>query len=282
MVVSSDLSHYQSYEAANAIDEDTAAKVVALDVDEIVPERMCGAKAVTGLLTVARRKAMTARTLARCNSGDTPSGDRDQVVGYGAWGFYSGDSGTLTAEEESQAFGLAWSSIESGLNSGSMPRSPQPPSALARRQSCFVTLHLGGALRGCIGNIEALMTLGEGLIRYGHSAAFGDPRFPPLTSREFSGLTMDISLLSPLQRVFVDLEEELVALLRPGIDGLVLSSGPYRGTFLPSVWDQLDDPRQFVEGVKAKAGLPRDSWPADMEVHLYQTTALGPRTAPTR
>ncbi|MBV6510391.1 MAG: hypothetical protein JJLCMIEE_03531 [Acidimicrobiales bacterium] len=280
VVVSSDMSHYHSYEKANSLDDDTTAKLIGLDVEEIVPDRMCGAKAVAGLLAVARRKAMTVRTLARCNSGDTPWGEKDRVVGYGAWGLYDADSAPLDADEESQAFGLAWSSIAAGLNGAKRPAPPEAPSVFARRQSCFVTLHVGGALRGCIGNIEALTSLGEGLIRYGHSAAFGDPRFPPLNSAEYHRLSMDLSLLSPLERVFPTTEEELVEMLRPGIDGLVLSSGSRRGTFLPSVWDQLADPAEFVNGVKGKAGLARRAWPDDIQVHLYQTTSMGPRPAP--
>lgn len=282
IVVSSDMSHYHSYAEANSIDDDTTAKLVALELEEIVPDRMCGAMAVAGLLTVARRKAMTVRTLARCNSGDTPWGGKDRVVGYGAWGLYDTDTAPLGTDEESEAFDLAWDSIAAGLNGGSRPLPPEPPSVFARRQSCFVTLRARGSLRGCIGNIEALTSLGEGLISYGHSAAFGDPRFAPVTAAEYHHLSMDLSLLSPLERIFPTTEEELVELLRPGIDGLVLSSGRRRGTFLPSVWDQLDDPAAFVGGVKGKAGLAGRDWPEDMQVHIYHTTSMGPRPAPSR
>jgi AmmeMemoRadiSam system protein B len=89
IVVSSDLSHYHSYEAARRLDAVTAAAIERGDWVSLRPEQACGCLAVSGLLIEASRRGLTAGRLAMCNSGDT-AGSRDSVVGYGAWMFASG------------------------------------------------------------------------------------------------------------------------------------------------------------------------------------------------
>ena len=103
------------------------------------------------------------------------------------------------------------------------------------------------------------------------SAALHDPRFPPLAASELPEVTIEISVLSAKTPVEFSSEEDLVARLRPGVDGLLLTSGRHRGTFLPAVWEQIPDPRMFLRELKRKAGLDRDAWPGDLRIWRYGT-----------
>jgi AmmeMemoRadiSam system protein A len=143
-----------------------------------------------------------------------------------------------------------------------------PPEVRAKRAS-FVTLRQSGTLRGCIGMLEADAPLVVGVAENAFKAAFRDPRFSPLVEAELPETGIHISILSPLERVEVFSEADLLAQLRPGIDGVVLQEGIHRGTFLPSVWEELPDAAQFLQQLKRKAGLPAEFWSGDLEVWRY-------------
>ena len=134
----------------------------------------------------------------------------------------------------------------------------------------FVTLTQSGALRGCIGSLEAHRSLLDDVRANACAAAFKDPRFPPLTARELPGTRVEVSILTPAEPIRFRDEAELLAQLRPGIDGLILEHGWHRGTFLPQVWEQLPEPGDFVAHLKRKAGLPADFWADDLRVSRYQ------------
>lgn len=144
---------------------------------------------------------------------------------------------------------------------------------LAEPGACFVSLHRDGALRGCIGNILPVDHLQDAITHNAVAAALRDSRFTPLRPHELADTTIDISLLSPLSPLPAHSEAALLAALRPGVDGLRISaslSGGTRGAvFIPSVWEQLPDPRAFLDHLRAKAGLPRDRWPADMQADRF-------------
>ena len=144
--------------------------------------------------------------------------------------------------------------------------------ALEKAGATFVTLRRAGQLRGCVGSIEAERPLGIDVRRNAIAAAFGDTRFAPLAPSEFEDLAIEVSLLSANERIDVANEGDLVARLRPGLDGLVLEYGQRRATFLPQVWDALPDPRKFVAALKRKAGLPEDFWSPQMIVSRYSVT----------
>ncbi len=122
----------------------------------------------------------------------------------------------------------------------------------------FVTLTRGGALRGCIGSLQARRTLGEDIAANAVAAATRDIRFPPVTADEFDGLRIEVSLLSDTETLDFDDEDALLRLLRPGQDGLILFAGSHCATFLPQVWEQLPEPRHFLAALKQKAGLLPD------------------------
>lgn len=171
---------------------------------------------------------------------------------------------------------LAWDSIRHGLAQGRpLPVSPRefPPELQAER-ACFVTLERHGMLRGCIGHLEAMQPLAAEVAENAFNAAFRDPRFPQLEQRELEGLELHLSILTPSRPLAFASEEELVAQLRPGIDGLILEDGFHRGTFLPSVWEQLPEPRQFLRHLKQKAGLAPGYWSPTLRVQRYETESF--------
>ena len=185
----------------------------------------------------------------------------------------SSDTHTLDTEARRLLIEVAWASIRNGLAVGA-PLRPDPddyPAALQARRAAFVTLHHLGALRGCIGHLAAIQPLVLDVAENAFAAAFRDPRFEPLEPWELDGLELDCSVLTPAEPMVFQDEQDLLRQLRPGIDGLILEDGRARGTFLPSVWDSLTTPRQFLSELKRKAGLPGHYWSATLKVSRYRT-----------
>lgn len=143
------------------------------------------------------------------------------------------------------------------------------PGSLQALRASFVTLHRQSRLRGCIGALEATLPLVEDVALHAYAAAFEDPRFAPLTEAEQGDLEVHLSVLSPAEALTVSSEAALLAQLRPGRDGLILRFENRRATFLPSVWDGLPTPGEFVAQLKQKAGLARDFWSDAIEVERY-------------
>jgi AmmeMemoRadiSam system protein A len=139
--------------------------------------------------------------------------------------------------------------------------------------ACFVTLTRRNRLRGCIGSVRARRPLGDDVRANARAAALSDPRFPPLTAAELPETRIEVSLLSPPSPLPAASEEEALAALRPGIDGIVLEvGGESHATFLPQVWDNLPSPREFLAHLKHKAGLPVDFWSPDLRLQRYTVT----------
>lgn len=138
--------------------------------------------------------------------------------------------------------------------------------------ACFVTLSQRGALRGCIGTLQAHRSLLQDVRANAVAAALRDPRFAPLRAPELAQTTVEVSLLSPLQTMTFASEADALAQLRPGVDGLVFAYGARRSTFLPQVWAQLPEPADFLAHLKRKAGLPPDFWHAALRLQRYTVT----------
>ena len=171
---------------------------------------------------------------------------------------------------------LARASITHGLTHGrsvavSLHDYPEP---LRASGASFVTLHRHGQLRGCIGSLEAQRPLVEDIAGNAHAAAFRDPRFAPVTRAELDDLTIHIAILQPAQAMAFHSEAELLAQLRPGIDGLILQDGTHRATFLPAVWESLPEPREFLSQLKRKAGLRTDYWSDSIQAWRYTTESF--------
>lgn len=136
----------------------------------------------------------------------------------------------------------------------------------------FVTLTQDGELRGCIGSLEAHRPLAKDVHHNALAAAFQDPRFTPLAHHELEATRCEVSLLSAAEAMAFRDEADALAQLRPEIDGIILEYGRYRSTFLPQVWEQLPQPRQFMAQLKRKAGLPDDFWAEDIHLSRYSVT----------
>jgi len=137
--------------------------------------------------------------------------------------------------------------------------------------ACFVTLHKNGNLRGCIGTLEAYQPLINDIAEHAYSAAFKDPRFPSLQGNEYEELDIEISVLGKAESMAFESEEDLLQQIRPNTDGLILESGYHRGTFLPSVWEQLPEKKDFLNHLKMKAGFSSDWWDNAVKVSRYET-----------
>ncbi|HEY5602702.1 MAG TPA: AmmeMemoRadiSam system protein A [Gammaproteobacteria bacterium] len=146
--------------------------------------------------------------------------------------------------------------------------------ALLQTRATFVTLHMDDQLRGCIGTLEARLPLTIDTAHNARAAAFHDPRFAPLSKPEFDRLRIHISILGIPEAMTFSSEQDLIRQLRPGVDGLILTTAGRRGTFLPSVWESLPAPDVFLAHLKLKAGLPTSYWPADVKVERYTTESF--------
>src|SRR5690606_14974750 len=149
------------------------------------------------------------------------------------------------------------------------------PFTCARHGASFVTLTRDGELRGCIGTLEPREPLVTSVANNAVRAAFNDPRFTPLQHGELDEIAVAVSVLSPPVPMRFASQPDLLDQLRPGVDGLVLTCGRRRGTFLPSVWSQLPTPLEFLGGLKRKAGLSEHFWSADIRVERYTTESFG-------
>jgi len=183
---------------------------------------------------------------------------------------------TYSTTERATLLGVALESIKSGLHAGHalQPDAGDYPSTLAETRASFVTLKHDNTLRGCIGSLEPRTSLVSSVADNAYAAAFRDPRFPVLSGPELAGLTIQLSVLGVLQAVECDSEADLLRQLQPGIDGWVIQDRDFRGTFLPSVWETLPDPRLFLEQLKRKAGLATDYWSDTIEVWRYSTESF--------
>jgi hypothetical protein len=159
-----------------------------------------------------------------------------------------------------------------GAELGFRPSVGASHAALTQPAATFVTLKLADELRGCIGSLKPLRPLDVDVRENAIAAAFRDPRFPPLATVEFEATMVEVSLLSADERLAVRDEEELLARLRPNVDGLVLEYGRHRATFLPQVWESLPEPRAFLAALKRKAGLAVDFWSPQVNVSRYGVT----------
>ncbi len=269
VVISSDMSHYHSYDEARHLDARTSARIVALD-ETLGGEDACGCRPINGLLHLAKQRGLAIEQIDLRNSGDT-QGPKDRVVGYAAF-----------AITESQALSLAWRQrllqvareaiLRQLKGSGELNLDlSEFPGALKESRATFVTLNLNGRLRGCIGSLAATRPLAMDVAANAQNAAFRDPRFKPLTLAEYQDIDIHISVLSEPEPFPVDSREDLIAKLSPGIDGLIIEENGQRATYLPSVWDQLPTAELFVKELRRKAGLPAEGWSNATRVFRYHT-----------
>lgn len=165
---------------------------------------------------------------------------------------------------------IAKKSILMGLQQQQLVIDPSGyPEALQEKRATFVTLNSNHNLRGCIGTLSPYRTLVDDIAHNAYAAAFSDPRFPQLQKDEYEQLEYHISILSATHPMHFSSEQDLLSQIRPGVDGLILQDNNRRGTFLPSVWEQLPTTEEFLRHLKQKAGLPDDYWSNTLQVSRY-------------
>ncbi len=180
----------------------------------------------------------------------------------------------LNSEEKKYLLSLARRSIKKFLDTGSridVDPSDVPSERLSEDGACFVTLHIGADLRGCIGSLEAHRPLVMDVADNAVAAAFGDPRFYPLTTEEFGKVKISISVLTKPECLPVKDSDDLLKKLKPGKHGLIMEKGTARATFLPAVWEQLPEKEEFLNHLSLKACLARDGWKSvDCRFFVYE------------
>ena len=160
-----------------------------------------------------------------------------------------------------------------------VPTSEELPGELRHSSGTFVTLHVHGELNGCIGSIGTDEPVGMSVARHAWAAAFADPRLPPLRWVDYEHLDVEVSILSPLSPIAAGSREALVDALEPGVDGLLIAAGTRQAVFLPSVWDQLASPDDFLGHLLRKAGLDPATWPHDLRAFGFTAEKFARRAS---
>lgn len=285
VIASSDLSHYPQREDAIRVDGATLAAIETGDpvlFRQTINAMM--AKGIPNLATCACgegpiRVAMqvaaglgadTVSILRYANSADSPYGNPEQVVGYGAVMFWHYTPPDLTPERQEALLALARWTLESYLESGKIPPYETEDPQLLRPSGAFVTLRKAGELRGCIGHLRADTPLYRVVQEMAVAAATEDPRFPPLTRQELESVQLEISVLSPFHRLTDPMQVEV------GKHGLLIIKGGKQGLLLPQVaveegWGR----EEFLEGLCQKAGLPKGCWQEGASLYTFTAMIFG-------
>ncbi len=266
LVVSTDLSHYHAYDKAKSMDSEILDAVTRMSIEGVEQllysgqGEMCGGYPVLVAMAAARQLGATHGVLYNhANSGDvTP--DRSRVVGYASIGLYKG---RLADAEKKELLELAKQTINNHVRNGRTPEYKTNSPRLRANGATFVTINRNGHLRGCIGNIEPNRPLYQSVMGNAVSASSRDPRFPPMTEKELKDISVEVTVLSPLERL-LDVNS-----IKIGTHGLLLVKGSSSGLLLPQVADEYKwDVPTFLEQVSLKAGLPKDAW-KDAELHSF-------------
>jgi AmmeMemoRadiSam system protein B/AmmeMemoRadiSam system protein A len=260
IVISSDLSHYHDYESARQRDTATVNAILRFDTG-IDHEQACGATPIAGLLALARRRKLEPELIAFCNSGDT-AGDKERVVGYAAFAFTEATKDAMGAADEDEQQGrdalkLARAAIDEAL--GGPPLPATVPCWLDAPGACFVTLRQEERLRGCVGSLRPQRPLRDDIVANARAAALSDPRFLPLEREDLTETCIEVSVLDATEPIGFTDRASLLRQLVPGEDGLIVTAGSARATFLPQVWEVLPDAGAFVDELMRKSGIPRDT-----------------------
>jgi len=268
-IASTDLSHYMQYDRAERADAGTIDLIKEMDPDKLYRESlagshrsMCGYGAVTATMIAAKRLgADKVKILKYANSGDT-AGDRSRVVGYLSAAFYKekngiqGDKNMLNEKQKKKMLRIARDSIAHYLKTGKRLEVKEGDPVLNREMGAFVTLHEHGRLRGCIGNIVGRGPFYLTVRDMAVEAATRDPRFPPVTLEDMKGIDIEVSALSPLEKI--EDPEKIVM----GKHGVVVRSSFASGVYLPQVATEAGWNReQFMNSLCGqKAGMAPDAW----------------------
>ena len=277
-VISSDFSHYPSYEVACEVDARTGKAIESGDVGQLIAAietnarsgkrnlatSACGEFAIITLMLMLDRHDEVKHLMYQ-NSGDIDDHDPNRVVGYHAFAILRNDSTsfTLTDVDKKLLKEIAYESIRDSLDG--KPIRNTPHATLNVKCGAFVSLHKHGRLRGCIGHFGEDYPLYEIVAEMARAAAFEDPRFTPVRREELDDIDIEISVLTPMRRIQSLDEFELHR------HGIYIRKGYRSGTFLPQVADEVNwTKEEFVAHCSQdKAGLGWDGW-RDAELYVYE------------
>ena len=287
IVASSDLSHFHPYAQARELDQIVIDRVASFEPEGLAADlrarkcEACGGGPIVTLMLAARELGATSSTVLHyTNSGDV-TGDYSGVVGYMAATLFapagaaeSPDQGAsrkagvdlgYSDREKEVLRNIAHHAIRSRCFGEAMPDIPVESDKLKEPRGAFVCLHKGGELRGCIGMIEAAGPLHETIKKMAVEAAFGDPRFCALQPDELDKLHIEISVLTPLERVRDPARIEI------GKHGLLIRKDYRSGLLLPQVaTEHALDPVTFLEWTCKKARLDKNDWKdPQSEVYIF-------------
>lgn len=217
--------------------------------------------------------------IAKPASGDLikPEGNRAGCGNKGDKEVVMTDKDKLTDKQGGHLLTIARSTIAQELFNKKIPEESYDdlPEIFRKQRGTFVTLTISDNLRGCIGHIIPQESLFEGIQINAINAAFRDPRFQPLTKKEWKKTKIEISILTDPKPISYIGADDLLAKLRPGIDGVIIKKGVSQATFLPQVWEQLPEKEDFLGHLCLKAGLSQDEWKkGDLKVLSYQVQAF--------
>ena len=269
-VISSDLSHFYDTVQARKLDNTTAEMIETKNMEKFDHEQACGGVGIRALVNFAKNKNYSLIRVGMTNSGDI-TGETSSVVGYGSWLLYEGAKNSFIKKFFSNfVVETCKKSILSGLHQ-KIPQCENTPAVFNQAGACFVTLEKNGDLRGCIGSILAHRPLIEDLVKNAQNSAFSDPRFQPLKKDEFKDLSIDVSLLSEPEKMNFENETDLLAQIKPFVDGLIIKDRNHQSVYLPSVWEQLPDKVTFLNSLKIKAGLTPKYFSSTFEAYRFTT-----------
>ncbi len=277
ILTSSDLYHGENYDMAKGVTDEVDNYIKNLDYkglleyDRAMRESgvcaACGCSPIAVLMQVMEKFDVEVRLLKRTTSGDVTGDKSGYVVGYGAWVFLrnktekntdlkTGLDFSLTSQDKEKLLDVARKTVTKYVKNKKTPEFTVDSEVLKKKCGAFVTLKKkNGALRGCIGLIVAEKPLFITVRDMAIAAATQDPRFPPVEPSELSDIEIEISVLTPMQKV--DNADEIEV----GRDGLMIRRGYASGLLLPQVpVEQGWDKKIFLEHTCYKAGLPADAW----------------------
>jgi len=268
MIASTDLSHYHGYSEAVEMDSKLISAIERLSVmnaGELVQtgkSEMCGSIPVIIAMEVAKRHGANLGVLFNyANSGDVTQ-EKDKVVGYASMGLIRSP---YTDVEKKELLSIARNAITEFVTDKKTIEVDMKNPKLRTDGAVFVTIKEKGSLRGCIGHVQAIMPLYQSVIKNAIAASSGDPRFPPMTKDEIQDIEIEISILSPMQKL------KDVKNIEIGKHGLVIRKGSQSGLLLPQVaTEQGWDRQTFLRQICTKAGLPEYAW---KDAELYTFTA---------
>ena len=275
IIVSSDLSHFHSYNDAIKLDNQCINCILKMDFNKIYNQEACGLFPIIILMNIANHFNWEAKLLDLRNSGDT-AGSKDSVVGYASIAFYEKEKKALllSNNDKKKLLELARSSIiKKNINIDVSKY--ELSKILFEKKGCFVTLYLNNELRGCIGYIMPQKPLYQAVIDNAYNAAYKDPRFPQVTKKEIKNLKIEISVLTIPEKINYQSKNHLLKILVPKNDGVIISKNNRSATFLPQVWDKLPEKEIFLKNLCLKAGIDPNIWEYDKpEVFIYKVFAF--------